>query len=54
LKINEILHEQFLWNNDNEVKFTPTLIVNGYHFPKQYDRNDLIYFIKDLEEDVVF
>jgi thiol-disulfide isomerase/thioredoxin len=54
LKINEILHEQFLWNNDNEVKFTPTLIVNGYHFPKQYDRNDLIHFIKDLEEDDAF
>lgn len=51
LKINEILNEQFLWNQENEITFTPAVIVNGYQFPAQYDRNDLKYFISELTED---
>ena len=54
LKIIELLNEQFLWNQKNKIIFTPTIIINGYHFPKEYDRNDLIYFINDMEEDEDF
>ncbi|MDX6187828.1 vitamin K epoxide reductase family protein [Flavobacterium sp. Fl-318] len=54
LKIDELLHEQFQWNQENKLTFTPAIIINGYLFPKQYDRNDLIYFINDLEDDDEF
>jgi uncharacterized membrane protein len=47
----ELLEEQFLWNQSNGLTFTPAIIVNDYHFPKQYNRNDLIHFINDLEDD---
>jgi uncharacterized membrane protein len=46
-----LLEEQFLWNKSNGFTFTPAIIVNGYHLPKQYNRNDLIHFINDLEDD---
>lgn len=51
MKTNEILHEQFLWNKDNSITFTPAIIINGYHFPVQFDRGDLIYFINELVDD---
>jgi hypothetical protein len=53
LKINDILNEQFLWNQKNAITFTPAILINGYHFPVQYDRNDLKYFINELVEDDV-
>ena len=51
LKINEILYEQFSWNMKNKINYTPAIIINNYLFPNEYDRNDLIYFINDLEDD---
>ncbi|MFV7235503.1 thioredoxin domain-containing protein [Flavobacterium sp. ZB4R12] len=54
LKINEILDEQYNWNQENNILFTPEIIINQYVFPKQYDRKELIYFINDLLEDEDF
>lgn len=54
LKVNQILAEQFNWNQVNQITYTPAIIINGYFFPKQYDRNDLIHFINDLYEDEDF
>ena len=54
LRINEILYEQFSWNQENKITYTPAIIINNYLFPKEYDRNDLIYFINDLEDDADF
>jgi protein-disulfide isomerase/uncharacterized membrane protein len=51
LKINEILNEQFVWNQENDITFTPAIFINKYHFPVQYDRNDLRYFVNELSED---
>lgn len=51
LKINEILYEQFSWNKENKITYTPAIIINNHFFPNEYDRNNLIYFINDLEED---
>lgn len=53
-QVTELLHAQFLWNQENSITFTPAIIINGYQFPKEYDRNDLIHFINDLEEDKDF
>lgn len=54
LKMNEILNEQYNWNQENNILFTPEIIINQYVFPKQYDRKELIYFINDLSEDEDF
>ena len=54
LKINEILKEQFFMNQENNITFTPAIIIDQYVFPKQYDRKELIHFINDLVEDEDF
>ncbi|KQX10226.1 cysteine peptidase family C39 domain-containing protein [Flavobacterium sp. Root420] len=51
LKINEILSAQFNSNLENNLIFTPEIIINQYLFPKQYDRKTLIHFIYELSED---
>ncbi len=51
LDINELLANQFEWNKENNINFTPALIINNYHFPKVYERADLIHFINELEDD---
>lgn len=54
LLIDKLLKEQFLWNKENNITFTPAIIINGFYFPNQYDRSDLIYFINDLDDDDKF
>jgi len=50
-KINKILSNQFNFNMDNELIFTPQFIINNYRFPRQYDQKVVLNFIKDLSED---
>lgn len=50
LKFNSMLFNQFNWNQQNKITFTPALIINDSLFPKEYDRDDLVHFINDLEE----
>lgn len=38
-------------NTANHLNFTPMLIINNYQFPKNYDRDDIFYFIDELLED---
>jgi len=45
-----ILESQKNWCLTNAINFTPEILVNGNSFPKEYDREDLIYFIEDLNE----
>ena len=47
-----ILKIQTQWCNDNDVNFTPEILVDGYSYPMTYQRNDLIYFIDELQEAV--
>ena len=54
LKINELLNQQFSWNQENKITYTPAIVINNHLFPKEYDRNDFIYFINDLEDDTDF
>lgn len=54
LKINEILNAQFNSNLENNLIFTPEIIINQYLFPRQYDRKKLIHFIYELSEDEYF
>lgn len=36
---------------DNEITFTPAMLINGYQFPKIYEVKDIFYFIDDLIAD---
>ena len=45
-----ILDEQYTWCVDNNINFTPEILINGKSYPNQYDRSDLILFIEDLHE----
>ena len=51
LKIDELFAKQFVWCQNNHFQLTPTLFINGYHYPKVYDRQNLEYFINELIED---
>lgn len=40
-------HENIKWG----FNFTPLILINGYIFPKNYEREDIFYFIDELLED---
>ncbi|MET3025214.1 vitamin K epoxide reductase family protein [Flavobacterium sp. UW10123] len=41
----------YKWCEENEYNFTPTIFVNGFEYPKTYNRESLEFFINDLIED---
>lgn len=43
-----------LENFSHGLSFTPIFLINGYRFPRSYDRDDIFYFIDDLLEDEDF
>jgi len=47
-EVKKILSTQFEQNMNNELLFTPTLILGEYIYPKMYDNEDLKYYINDL------
>jgi thiol-disulfide isomerase/thioredoxin len=53
-KLIKILENQYNLNLQNKLTFTPAIIINDFHFPKQYERSDLIYFIEELADDESF
>ncbi|WET03953.1 vitamin K epoxide reductase family protein [Flavobacterium sp. YJ01] len=50
-KIDALFARQSAWCRNNHFQLTPTLFINGYHYPKVYDRQNLEYFINELIED---
>ncbi|MEM9820017.1 MAG: vitamin K epoxide reductase family protein [Bacteroidota bacterium] len=47
---DQVLSQQFNWCVENEIHFTPALVLNGRLFPMDYSRNELVYFVDDLVE----
>jgi len=41
------------WCVNNAVNFTPALFINGYLFPKEYNKKDISFFIDDLIEEAL-
>ncbi|MGE0076414.1 MAG: vitamin K epoxide reductase family protein [Bacteroidales bacterium] len=39
------------WCRQQGINFTPEILVNGWSFPREYDRMDLLFFIDDLFEE---
>ena len=52
-KYASILEHENSWCKENRINFTPEILINGYSFPKEYERSDLLYFIEDLCEDSI-
>lgn len=52
LKVNEILNQHYIANQDNNINFTPCLIINDAVFSKIYERKDLIFFISELIDEL--
>ncbi|MDY0780822.1 vitamin K epoxide reductase family protein [Tenacibaculum sp. IB213877] len=46
----ETVKAQKEWCTENAINFTPEILINGKSFPKEYNREDLLFFIEDLEE----
>lgn len=38
------------WCTNNNINFTPQILVNGYSYPSEYDKEDLFVFMDDLIE----
>lgn len=49
-KFDEVMDAQMKWCIDNKVNFTPAFYVGVYAFPKQYKRDELLYFVEELIE----
>ncbi|MFK7832990.1 MAG: vitamin K epoxide reductase family protein [Winogradskyella sp.] len=45
-----ILQNEYSWCSENNITFTPEILINGQSYPKMYDRRELIHFIEDLIE----
>lgn len=50
-KYIDVLKKEKDWCIKNGLNFTPEILVNGYSFPQEYNRTDLIYFIDDIIEE---
>ncbi len=50
-KYTAILTSESNWCKEKGINFTPEVLVNGKSFPKEYQREDLIFFIEELEEE---
>ncbi len=50
-KYMDILQKEKKWCKENNINFTPEILVNGKSFPREYDRPNLLYFIDDLIEE---
>ncbi len=54
MNINNIYENHFKWSVDNNYNYTPAIFINGYEFPKQFERENLIFYIKEIiEEDII-
>ncbi|WP_431242218.1 DsbA family protein [Flavobacterium sp. P21] len=53
-KIDSIYKQQNLWCKTNDFNFTPAIFINGYLYPKTYNRENLKFFINEIIEDDFF
>jgi uncharacterized membrane protein len=51
MKVNHQIHQQYNWCSENEFNYTPVKIINDKLFPKEYDINELKYFLNDFSEE---
>lgn len=49
----QVIEEGKNWCHRNDIHFTPEVLINGYSFPREYDFEDLQFFIDSLLEELV-
>lgn len=54
IKLDPIFNSKNEWCKANAYTFTPAVFVNGFEFPKSYERDSLPYFVNELIEDEEF
>lgn len=47
---HQVLREQQNWCRNNNMYFTPALLLNGRMLPEEYSREDLLFFMDDIVE----
>jgi uncharacterized membrane protein len=47
----KMIQEQYSWCLENNIHYTPAIILNGHVLPKEYQINELNYFIDELIEE---
>lgn len=52
--ISPVLSADYEWCIENNLNFTPVVIINNYVFPEFYEVSDLPYFINELTNDSFF
>ncbi|TYQ00332.1 putative membrane protein [Tenacibaculum adriaticum] len=45
-----VLEVEKEWCTKNAINFTPEILLNGKSYPKEYKREDLLFFVEELEE----
>ncbi|RPH31592.1 MAG: hypothetical protein EHM93_12940 [Bacteroidales bacterium] len=52
-KYTAVLSKTKFWCKQNNINFTPEILINGRSFPREYNRADLVYFIDDIIEEEI-
>lgn len=48
--IDVFLENQKNWCNNNDIIFFPEIFIDGYKYPREYDREDLEFFLAEIYE----
>jgi len=52
MHVNNQIYQQYNWCSKNEFNYTPVKIINDKLFPKEYEINELKYFLNDFSPEV--
>ncbi|GEN75433.1 vitamin K epoxide reductase family protein [Chryseobacterium hagamense] len=47
-KAISILKDQRTWLNENEIYYTPSIFINNFEYPTEYERSDIEYFVSEI------
>ena len=53
MKVDAVYENINNWCINNNYNYTPAIFINGYEYPEQYDRENLVYFIDDILDDTL-
>ena len=53
-EIDEIYNVHYVWTSKNNLNYTPAIFINGYEYPKSYERENLTFFVNELISDADF
>jgi len=51
--VNDSLKKHETWGRETNIKFTPTIFLNGYELPKVYNIEDLKFMIRAMKDSII-